>query len=248
MFKNLDNSAYDQFDPDLYDPSILRRGQGRFNGANGGGSSAGSQTNSAASAGSKMQVNLVLNNPTAVALTFEMFCNILSAEKILNTAYVNGNYTYVPLETFQGIAATAAGNGGTIGFNQNGGLEIHGNDHTPDPIATISCTESTYRTFFDASAIAAFQVAYFRFNCQTDQQISNQITWFKKTFSGGTQTNNINPRAYMKPTQQQNRLIDITVSFSVGLDSGLLTLVNSGENVQLSLFINAWTRQTLNNS
>jgi hypothetical protein len=246
MFRNLDNSAYDTFDPDMYDPTILNKM--KRNNANGSGAGAGSTTQSAASVGTKMQVNLVLNNPTTVNLTFEMFCNILSAVKILQTAYVSGNYHYVPLLSYQGLAATVAGTGGTIGFNQLGGLEIHGNDATPDPIATISCTESTYLTFFEASAIAAFQVAYFRFNCQTDQQISNQITWFKKTFAGGISTNTINPRSYMTPNQQQNRLINITVSFSIGLDSGLSMVVNAGETVQLSLFINAWTRQTLNNS
>lgn len=247
MFRNLENSAYDTFDPDMYDPNMMNKQRSRNN-ANGGGSGAGSTTSNASSVGTKMQVNLILNNPTLTNLTFEMFCNILSMVKVLQPSYATGNYHYVPLLSYQGLAATIANTGGTVGFNQNGGLEIHGNDATPDPIGTISCTESTYLTFFDGSAINAFQVAYFRFNCQTDQQIQNQITWFKKTFSGGISTNTINPRSYMTPNQQQNRLINITVSFSIGLDSGLSMLVNAGESVQLSLFINAWTRQSLNNS
>lgn len=250
MFRNMSNSAYNGFDPALigkrrsnWDPSVGNR----YNNASGsstGPASQGSAGNVVAAAqGQKMQTNVSINNLTALALKVELFNWLTSFTRVLNPVYAQGNYTMIPLLTFEGITAAAAGNGGTVGFSDSGNLQIHGNDHTPDPLCTIGCQEVAYSSFFEASSIAPFQVAYFRYTVKTDAQIDNIITWFQKTFSGGLQQNVISPRAYFKPTQFQDFVIDITVAFTVGIDSGLFLTVNTTENPRLSLFIEMWTVQ-----
>lgn len=225
------------FDPSLFDPSVAKG----FNSADG---DSGSSVN-VAKPGMKMQVNVTMNNAAAVALTAELFNWMTSAVKVLNTTYVVGNYKYIPLLSYQGLAATIAGTGGTIGFDQLGNLQVHGLDTVPNPFLTIGCGETPYRSFFEASAIIPFQVAFIRMTCTTDAQIDNQITWFQKTFSGGVINNKISPRAYFKPNQFQNLTIDIAAQFPVGIDAGLYVLVNAGENLRYSLFINYWTNQNI---
>lgn len=241
MFRNLQKSSMNGFDPSMtqgshWDPSLA----GRYNNADGG--SAGASVVAAAQ-GQKMQTNVAINNSAAIAITFELFNWLTSATRVLNPAYAVGAYHYIPLLTFEGLAATIAGSGGTIGFSDNGDLQLHGNDATPDPIPTIGCQEVAYSSFFEASSISPFQVAYFRYTVKTDAQIDKTIKWFQKTFSGGITQNVISPRAYFKPTQFQDFVIDITVAFTIGLDSGLFVTANTTENLRFSLFIEMWTVQ-----
>ena len=248
MFRNLANNAYSSFDPGMtkgshWDPSV----SGRFNNANGSGngpSATGSAGNTVAAAqGQKMQTNVSINNLSASNLKLELFNWLTSFVRVLNPVYAQGHYLMIPLLTFEGLAATIAGTGGTVGFSDNGNLLIHGLDTVPDPIPTIGCQEVAYSSFFEASSISPFQVAYFRYTVKTDAQIDNIITWFQRTFSGGLTQNVISPRAYFKPTQFQDFVIDITVSFTIGIDSGFFLVVNTLENVRFSMFIEMWTVQ-----
>lgn len=226
------------FDPDTFDPSA----RGSYNNADG---AAGTKQVSA-KPGQKMQVNLAMNNAAAVALTFELFNWMNSFSKILNPAYATGNYRYIPLLTYEGIAAnTTGGGGGTVGFTAAGNLVIRGNLTTPDPIGTIACSTNPYSAFFEASAIIPFQVAYIRQTSLTDAQIDNEITWFQRTFAGSKTQNNISPRSFFKPNQFQPLTVDVTIGFPVGIDAGLQVLVNAGENLRYALFINYWTRQVI---
>jgi hypothetical protein len=60
--------------------------------------------------------------------------------------------------------------------------------------------------------------------------------------AGGYKQNQINVRAYKKPTQFQNLEVDILAPFVIDGEKGLLYALESLEQVQLSLFINRWTR------
>lgn len=240
MFKNLQSASFDNFDPTLmnkFDPNI---------GNNATGQGAGT-TAVAASPGQKMQLNITLNNPTAQALTFELFNYLNSYVRVLNSQYVKATYLYIPLLSFVGISrlVAVANLGGLVGFNELGNLEIRGNTSAADPTATIGCGEISYSGLFEASAITPFLVSFIRFTCQTNLQIDQNIVWFQKSYSGGTLENPVSPRAYFKPNQFQNFTIDITVEFTIGIDKGLRTVLLAGENVRLALFIQMWTSQTL---
>lgn len=242
------NNAYNAFDPAMsrashWDPSVKSRYSNATGDGSGGATGQSGAAVIAAAAGQKMQTNVSINNATALNLKVELWNWLTSYTRNLNPVYAQGSYTMIPLLTFEGIAATAAGNGGTVGFSDSGNLEIHGNDHTPDPKCIIGCQEVAYSSFFEASSISPFQVAYFRYTVKTDAQIDNIITWFQRTFSGGLVQNVISPRAYFKPTQFQDFVIDITVNFTIGLDSGLFLVANTTENVRFSLFIELWTVQ-----
>jgi hypothetical protein len=239
MFQNLNNGSHNQFDPDNYDPSVANK----FNGANGDESGYAMQS---AKPGQKMQVNLTLANPTASDLTFELFSYLDSMVRRRKAEYVTGAFLYVPYLSFEGILrySGATDTGGVVGFDQDGSLQIYGANAAAAK-GKISCAEIAYASFFEASAISPFQVAFVRFTCETDAQIDQNITYFQKTFSGGVRENTISPRAYFRPNQFQNKTIDITVSFSIGIDKGLKTVVLAGESVRLALFIQMWTNQTL---
>lgn len=226
------------FDPTHFDPNAAKG----YNNADG---DAGTTT-AQAKPGMKMQVNVTMqNNAAGKDLTVELFNWMTSFTKVLNTTYVNGNYKYIPLLTYEGIAANAAGHGGTVGFDQLGNLEIHGDDAVPDALVTVGCGETPYSAFFEASAIIPFQVAFIRMTCTSDTQIDQQITWFQRTFSGAITTNKVSPRAYFKPNQFQNLTIDITAQFPVGIDAGIFTLVLRSQNLRHSYFINYWTTQQI---
>lgn len=240
----MNKAQYNSFDPNNYDPTARRRN----NADNGGAPGYNTQS---AQPGNKMQVNLTVNNATAVDITFELFSFLDSFTRRLKQEYVpvaNPDYAYIPQTSYQGISAIAAGTDGTVGFDQIGNLVIRGAGPTPgpaDPVATLSCKEIAYASFFEASGITAFDVAYFRMTTSNDAQIDETFTYYQKTFSGGVNENPISPRAYFKPTQFQDFTIDVTVSFSIGIDKGIRYVVLAGQSVKINLFIQSWTLQTL---
>jgi len=236
MFKQY-NGGVSNFDPENFDPAMAQR----YNSATG--NEAGSVT-VAATPGQQMQVNLTLNNPTASALTFELWNYIDSMTKYKKGAYATGAFLYIPGDSIEGITRQAADTGGCVGWNENGDLIIQGANRAAAH-GSISCGEIPYRSFFDASGITPFKVSFIRYTCSTANQIDKQITHFVKSYSGGTKENKISPRAYFKPSQFQDLTIDITVSFTIGIDSGLRHELLAGESVRMSLFIELWTNQTL---
>lgn len=241
MIRNMNKANFDTFDPDNYDPS-------RRNSANGNGSPTGSYIKTA-KPGNKMQVNLSFINAAASDLTFEAWSFIDSCTNRLKPDYATGNYAYIPQNSYEGISAIAAGTDGTVGFDQNGDLVIRGAGPTPgpaDPVGSLKCKETAYKNFFLASGVTPFEVAYFRYKSSNDAQIDEPIVYFKKSFSGGIEENMIDPRAYQKPSNFQDFLIDVTVSFNIGIDRGIRMNVLAGQSVKLSLFIIGWTDQTLN--
>lgn len=243
MIKNKQGAAFDTFDPSLgnhFDPSV-----GNKNNATGDSTPASTVTS--AKVGQKMQFNITLNNPSAVPLTFELFNYLNSYTRILNSTYVQGTYKYIPLYTFEGILAltAAANHGGVVGFDQAGNLEIRGDTAAAELSGTIGCSEIGYSGLFEASGITPFAVSFIRFTSQTSPQINQPLIWFRKTYSGGEEINNVSPKAYFKPTQFQNFIIDITVSMDFGIDKGLRTKVLAGETVELSFFVYMWVDQVL---
>lgn len=210
-----------------------------------GGSNAGTATMQAAQ-GQKMQVNITIANLTAVALTAELWNWLTSSVRIQNLAFQNGHYLYIPLLTYEGIAAVAAAaHDGTTGFNAAGNLEVRGDTLAGDLKMTIGCQEVAYSSFFESSGTNAFQVSSMRVNFRTDAQISNIIFWTQRTFAGLTSANPFAPRSYQTPTQFNPLLIDLPVQFTVGVDSGLKFLVNAAETLTLSIWINMWTVQSI---
>jgi hypothetical protein len=83
---------------------------------------------------------------------------------------------------------------------------------------------------------------FLRVAVQTDAQLNNQIIHFTRTFGGGYKQNQINVRAFKKPTQFQNLEVDVLAPFVIDAEKGLRYALEVGEIVQLGLFINRWTR------
>lgn len=243
MFRNF-TSGFDSFDPDNFDPTVTKKVN---NADNGNGNSAG-YTTTAAKPGQKMQVNLTITNATLVEQTVELFSFLDSWVRRRKTEYIPpadpAAYAMFPMLSYEGLLRIVAGTGGVVGFNALGDLIVRGDDSAvDDPVVTVGCSEIAYNAFFEASGITPFEVAYLRQTVTTDPQINKNITWFKKTFSGGIKENTISPRAYFRPNQFQPKTIDITVSFTIGYDSGLRMQILPAETVQFAMFIQFWTGQ-----
>lgn len=240
MYRNLANSSRNSYDPDNYDPTVA----GKYNNADGSG---GAYATQEAKPGQKMQVNITLANPTATNLMFEVFSYLDSMIRRKKAEYATGAFLYVPYLSFEGIIrySGATDTGGVVGFDQDGNCLIFGANAAAAK-GKISCKEIAYASFFEASAVVPFEVGYIRYTCSTDPQIDETIVWFQKSFSGGVKENVISPRSFQKPTNNLEKVIDITAAFPIGLDKGIRTLVLAGESVRLALFIQLWTVQGVN--
>jgi hypothetical protein len=243
QMKSSQMANFNGWDPNLankFDPTV------GANNADGGSSLAATNGLGAvqnARPGQSMQISLTLNNPSAGLLTFELFNYLQSYTRIQNTSYATGAYLYIPLLSYEGIAAIIAGTDGTIGFNKAGDLEIHA---APAAVkGTVGCSESPYASLFAATSSIPFRIKFMRQTVTTDGQIDKAITYFQKSFSGGKLENNINPRTYFLPNQFQGKVLDINVSFAIGQDSGLSLQLIAGEVVKFALFIDAWGTQAL---
>lgn len=238
-FKASQNAAFDNFDPSMnnFDPAM----SGKYNNANGASTPATNLVR--AKSGQKMQFNVTLNNPTAVPLTFELFCYLDSYIDRLKTQYQVGNYKYIPLLSLEGLTAHAGTHGGVVGFDQNGILIIQGDPSVPELSASISCGEISYQGLFKASGITPWTISYIRYTCRTDPQIDQNIVYFTKSYSGGVTQNPVTPRSYFQPTQFQNFTLDLIVEVGIDIQSGISTLLLAGENVRLNFFVTIWADQ-----
>src|SRR6478609_6219671 len=99
MFGNMQNGAFNSFDPTLannsFDPTVTNK----FNNASG---DAAGYTTQDAKPGQKMQVNLSLANATAANLTFELFSYLDSQLRRQKNEYITGAFTYIPWTSFEG--------------------------------------------------------------------------------------------------------------------------------------------------
>lgn len=193
----------------------------------------------------KMQINLVLNNPTAQKITFELFNAYLSFTQVQNVNLSVGNYTMIPQNSADAInAAIAAGQlVNTVGFDKAGNLNIRGN--AGDAIATIGCNEYAYNSLLETTKVLGFKVAVTRVSVQTQAQFDNNIVFTKRTYAGVDFKNPINVRQNRRLINPVLLDIDVTASYTITGETGLQYALNAGESVQLGLYIVAWAKPTL---
>jgi hypothetical protein len=227
MFEEND---FDNFDPDNFDEDTFNS----YDPDNATGKIAKAQALPRST--NKMQINISITNSTAQQLKVELFSALDSIVTRKKAEYIVGNYTFIPLASFEGQAQLDASKPNTVGFNQDGNLEIRGN--AGDPKCIISCNEYPYLSLLESTKYKPFQVTRLRYTVATDAQIDNNIKHFRQTMGGGVKENTISPRAYFKPNQFQGKTIDIDQAFTIDGRSGLLLTLNAAEVVRLSLFIN----------
>ncbi len=226
------DTRMDKYDPDYssYDPDY----------ATGEGGNGAATATQQARPGQKMQINLTISNPTAVKLKFELFSAFDSWVTRLKPELAVGAYTVIPALSTQGLATVGIG---TVGYDQNGDLRVYG--AMGNASASVGCGEYPYNSLVDSTKVLGFNVIFCRIAVQTNAQLNNQIVHFTRTFGGGYKQNQINVRAFKKPTQFQNLEVDTTAPFGIDGEKGLLYSLEIGEVVQLGLFINRWARPTM---
>jgi hypothetical protein len=239
LYDKINQSAFNSYDPDYFDNEEVRmdRYDPDYADAPASTSQGGAATNiNAARPGQKMNINITINNPTAVKIKFELFSAFASWADVLRADLVTGAFTMIPQLSTQGLGTVGVG---TVGYDQDGVLNVYG---AAPPSATIGCGEYPYISLVRSSAVLPFRVTFGRIAVLTTPQLNNQLVHFTKTMAGGYKQNQINVRAYKKPTQFQNLEVDILAPFVIDGEKGLLYALESLEQVQLSLFINRWTR------
>lgn len=193
-----------------------------------------------AKAGQKMQINLTLNNPTAQRITFDLFNAFFNSVDILKPELVIGNYSRIPGLSFEGQAAYP--NNIDI-YDQNGALMIRGNGG--DPTATIGCSEYPYKSLVDTTKVLGFKIVVIRVSVATQAQFDNNIFYKLKTYAGVTMDNTINVRSYKRLINPAQLDIDVKAGVIVTGESGLYYTLETGERVQLGLYINKWAKPSI---
>jgi hypothetical protein len=242
MYKELKRASgfnendFDNFDPDNFDADVYSDMYDPDN-ATGASSEAATKVKNA-NPGQKLQLNIVITNSAAVALTAELFSALDSITTRKKAEYATGNYLYIPKLSYEGLTLTT--HYGTVGFGQDGTLQVRGG--AAENSMTIGCGEYPYNSLMESTKTLPMKVSFIRYTVTTDAQISNNIVWFKRTFGGKTETNTISPRAYFKPNQFQNKTIDILAGFTIDSESGLTVSVLAAEAVTLALFVQRWAK------
>lgn len=254
-FEELEESAFDNFDPDFYDPeSPDNYDEFGKRKRKGGGQSAQPMRQKA-----KAYFDLVFTNPTGGAITFELF-NLLRSFTRLQRSDFSPNaavYGYFPLSTREGIEAlinnvVPVGNrtpanesntldAGFVGFDKTGALIV-----TPSgafnaaTIGKVVCNQFPYSGLLESSSQQPFRITRVRMTTTNDPQISNPIVLFSNSFLGSKKQNEINPRNFFSPNQFQNRIIDVPVDYVINGQSGILYTLNAGETVQWNVEVESY--------
>lgn len=158
---------------------------------------------------------------------------------------LTNNFPLIPLSSFEGQALAGAGNPtfGTVGLDASGNLKIYKADGAAS--VTVECLEYPYASLIQALKENAFRVAYTRFTVTTDNQIGEQWTVVKKTMSGSDGTTRINPRSFQKPSDNQDKIVDVATAFDVNPEDSLLIPVVAGETIQVTFYLQTWTKTQL---
>lgn len=186
-----------------------------------------------------VSVDLEINNGAAVDLWVELFAGGVSFTQARRAAWDTGNYNYVPFDAYDDAASGL----GIVGFNADGDLVITGGELEGE--LTVSCGQLPYRQLLDMTKARAFRVQRTRATFTTDAQISNKITHFVKSFLGGRAENEINPRRFFSPDQNQSLIVDITAPFRVDSERGLYLKVKAGELITLNMEVSEYTSNEL---
>ena len=178
--------------------------------------------------------DLIVNNAATVPLKLELFQYLNGMTVKQRTDFINGNYTYIPLDSFQGHA-TGTNAAGTVGFNANGELEIRGAAGSGS--LTVACQQFPYKGLLVSSGLEPFRVERIRMTPTTQGQLNNEIVHVERTFLGARRENRINPRQFFSPTQFQSLIVDITAPFVIDREKGLEITINAGETVQFNFTV-----------
>jgi hypothetical protein len=191
----------------------------------------------------QVDIRIAHSNSSGTALTIELFNNLRSVTKILNSSITTLNPA--TLDNLKANGATALLSlADMVYFDKNGDL-IYNQTTTTVQNVRISGNQVSYRSLFDASGSTCFRVENLRLQVVNESQIDNQLTWFSNSWLGGVKQNVISPRAYFAPNQFQTKTVDIAAKFNLDYESGLWYKINAGEVATFNFFINEYDKPSL---
>jgi hypothetical protein len=195
------------------------------------------------------QVDIRISHSTKAvgssAMTIELFNNLRSVTKILNSSITTLNPATIDnLKTVTGTNPQNLSLADMVYFDKNGNL-IYNQTTGFAQSVTISGNQVSYRSLFDASGSTCFRVENLRLQVVDENQIDNQLTWFSNSWLGGVKQNVISPRAYFAPNQFQTKTVDIAAKFNLDYESGLWYKINPGEVATFNFFINEYDKPSL---
>jgi hypothetical protein len=194
----------------------------------------------------QVDIRISHSNASGTAFTVELFNNLRSVTKILNSSI-----TVLNPATLDNLKATTATGPLSIAdlvyFDKNGNLIYNQTTATgsANQTITISGNQVSYRSLFEASGVTCFRVENLRLQVVNESQIDNQLTWFSNSWLGGVKQNVISPRAYFAPNQYQTKTVDIAAKFNLDYESGLWYKINAGEVATFNFFINEYVKPSL---
>lgn len=227
-FENVESAAFENYDDaaKMFDQDAANN----FSGNSGGQRQVQPQRKPIRS-----NFDLTFLNGAANPLFVELFNELNSFLVRQRTDFINGAYTYLPVNASPNnlIAAGA----GTVGVLSDGGLYVRGaaNDATQ---LTVKCSQFPYIGLQAASGKGAgFKIVSIRMTVLTDSQIDNEIIHTKASFLGSKSQNRISPRNFFRPEQFQGKIIDIPIGMLINAEHGIEYLVNAGELVKWNVVI-----------
>lgn len=190
------------------------------------------------------QLDIVIDNSAINATTtVELFNYLRSNTMIRNATY---NTTTFEPPVFDKLVNRAAANASIMSdaqmiyWKSDGSLIYSTTTGVGTALGTaicsISCPQVPYRTLFEASRNNLLFLTKIRMSVKTSAQIDQPINLFKNSFLGGTQSNQIAPRAGFSPTQQQSLIVDIPMNVNIDAETGMSYTLVAQEKVTLSCF------------
>ena len=128
----------------------------------------------------------------------------------------------------------------------NGGTFVNGNlvFTTAGGTVTISGTTQKFQALMERSKTQPFRIAFIRMKSLQTAQQANPFTLANTSVWGASQTNNISPATYKDAYQQDPLTVDVPVDFTVDSDRGIRLLVNTSEDLNITLFIDLFRNPT----
>lgn len=139
-----------------------------------------------------------------------------------------------------------------VEWQQDGSLKIstvNPTDGTVDEYIVISCEEVPYKTLIENLKTSVLLVKNMRFGYVQETSLDKSLSFVYASMFGSDQTNNLVPRRYFTPEQQQSRIVDIDQSYFLTGELAINSVMKANEtNLSFILDVTKFQKNAVANS
>lgn len=109
----------------------------------------------------------------------------------------------------------------------------------------VSCDQVPYKNMIEDLSGLVMNIKQMKIKASSEAQINNSIEIERYSSFGGLRVNSIEPSSFLKPENQQTKLVDINKSIIVDSQTGLFLNLEPLEDLNITFTVDAYKNNTI---